>query len=174
MRTINFNNVDDMMRRINDDLTARGLTICHVKHVNDNEVAIQFDISPGIVSMNNVAWIEAQNMRADRRLSVLDEIDDLLYGALEVLRLQPVTKEYKIDHDAGVYYMPIEPLKPSEPKKAVKSELQVKFEAECAVAFPDHFDFLQFPDGTYARELTRYTFAGYELAHKNMGLKQND
>jgi len=29
-----------------------------------------------------------------------------------------------------------------------------------------------FPDGTYHKELTRYTFAGYELAHKNMVKKE--
>jgi len=125
MSTINFNNVDDMLRRINNDLTARGLTFCHAKHVNDDEVAIQFDVKPGKAYMNNVVWIEAQNMRADKRVSVLDEIDDVLYGALEVLRLQPVAKAYTIHHDKGIYSMPVEPLQPRVPKTAEKTELQI-------------------------------------------------
>jgi hypothetical protein len=168
MQTINFNNVDDVTCRINEELTSRGLTCCHVKHVNDDEVAIQFDITPGAASMNNVVWIEAQRLRADKRMSNLDEIDDALYVALEVLRLQPVPKEFKIDHDSGVYSMPVEPYVVVAPKKEQKTELQMKFEAECEVEFPDHFDFQLFPDGKYAKELTRYTFAGYELAMKRV------
>jgi hypothetical protein len=168
MTTINFNNVDGMLRRINEELTSRGLTFCHVKHVNDDEVAIQFDVRPGQASMTNVAWIEAQNLRADKRLSVLDEIDDALFVALDVLCLQPATKEFKIDHDSGVYSMPVEPRTVYEPKKAEPTELQKRFEAECEAAFPGHFDFKLFVDGTYHKELTRYCFAGYELAHKNL------
>lgn len=118
--------------------------------------------------MNNVEWIQMQNARADKRLSILDEIDDLLYGVFAGIGMQPATSASKIDHECGVYTMPIEPLAPTEPKVPAKTELQKQFEGECADAFPDHFDFLQFPDGTYAREQTRYTFAGYELAHKNL------
>jgi hypothetical protein len=166
--TINFNNVDDMLRRINEELTGRGLTFCHAKHVNDVEVAIQFDIKPGQASMNNVAWIEAQGLRAEGRMSNLDEIDDALYVALDILCLQPVCKAYTIDHDTGVYALPVEPRTVIEPKKAEKTELQKQFEVECEAEFPDHFDFRLWPDGKYAEELTRYTFAGYELAHKNI------
>lgn len=167
MTTINYNNVDDMLRRINEELTVRGLTYCHVKHVNDDEVAIQFNISPGKANMNNVEWIRAQNDRADKRVSTLDEIDDALYVALGALRLQVCHQAYVIDHDKGVYSMPVEPITVREPKQAEKTELQTQFEKECEAAFPDHFDFRLWPDGQYAVELTRYTFAGYELAHKN-------
>jgi hypothetical protein len=166
--TINYNNVDDMTRLINEELASRGLTLCPVKHVNDDEVAIQFDITPGQASMNNVEWIRAQNGRDDKRVSMLDEIDDALCVALEALRLQPVTKEYMIHHDTGVYSLPVEPITIREPKTVEKTELQAKFEDECEKAFPDHFDFRLWPDGKYAVELTRYTFAGYELALNNM------
>jgi hypothetical protein len=169
MQTINFNNVDDIARRINEELTARGLTYCHVKYAVDDEVAIQFVISPGKTSMNNVAWIEAQRLRADKRMSDLDEIDGALFVALEVLRLQPVTKAYTINHDTGVYSMPVEPITVRTLKQVEKTELQTQFEKECELAFPEHFDFRLWPDGQYAVELTRYTFAGYELAHKNKG-----
>lgn len=167
MSTINFNNVNTLTNSINEALTARGLN-CQVKHINDDEVALQFKIKPGEPSMLNAAWILMQNRRADGILCTLDEVDDAVYGVLYDWKLQPVSSEYKVDHDSGTYTLPLEPLVVKEPKKAEKSELQAQFEAECEAAFPGHFDFKLFPDGTYHKELTRYTFAGYELAHKNM------
>lgn len=171
MPTINFNNVQKLKKSLNDALTARGLT-CEVKHVNDDEVAIQWHIKPGKPCMANAHWVLMQNRRLDGVACALDEIDDALYGVLEGWKLQPISKKYTINHETGTYTLPLEPLQPRSLSVKEKTELQVKFEAECKVAFPDHFDFLRFPDGTYARELTRYTFAGYELAHKNM-VKQN-
>lgn len=168
MSTINFTTAGILTIRINEELALRGLSSCMVKHINNNEVAIQFDIKPGRASMNNVIWIEAQNRRMDQRVSMFDEIDDVLYGALDGVRLQPISKVFTINHDQGTYTVPLEPRTPCELKTPEKTELQKQFEVECEAAFPGHFDFKLFINGSYNDELTRYTFAGYELAHKNM------
>lgn len=49
---------------------------------------------------------------------------------------------------------------------AEKTALHEKFEAECAIAFPDYFDFKFGCTGQYVNELTRHAFAGYELSAK--------
>jgi hypothetical protein len=172
MPTINFNNVEKLTKSLNDELTARGLT-CAVKHVNDDEVVIQWHIQPGVPCMANAHWVMMQNRRLDGITCTLDEIDDALYGVLEGWKLQPVPKKYTINHEAGTYTLPLEPLQPRELPKPERTDLQQQFEVECAVAFPDYFEFNLWPNGQYANELTRHTFAGYELAHKNM-VKTND
>jgi hypothetical protein len=53
-----------------------------------------------------------------------------------------------------------------EQSMAEKTELHKKFEAECSIAFPDYFDFTFGCIGQYVNELTRHTFAGYELSAK--------
>lgn len=44
-----------------------------------------------------------------------------------------------------------------------RTERQQVFEVEMMEAFPKYFNFELFPNGMYRDELTRHTFAGWEV-----------